>query len=160
MKVTMKRSDLLKSYDILSTLKGAYSPSFKYALKKNKDILKLEFDALEEAKKTNCPKFEEYEQKQTEKLKECIEYDENGNPVYVGTNRLKIRDEKVEEFKAAMMLMEEVYKDAFKERAEEVKKYEELLKSEIEIEIHGFINNEIPVEIDQDKYDIIFPFIQ
>lgn len=160
MKVTLKRKTVLNVYDILSGLKGSYNQKFKYALKKNKDILKSEVDALEEAKKTNCARFEEFEQKQTEKLRECVEFDENGQPVYMGPERIKIRDDKAEEFKAAMLLLEETYKDALLEREKELKEYNELLEGEIELEIHNFNNDDIPVELDQDKYDIIFPLIQ
>jgi len=154
-----KKVEILDINNVLNSLNGAYKIKFKYALKKNKDILKKEVEAIEEVRKTNCKRFEEFEQKRTELLKCSIEFNDYGSPVMSGPNMYRLKDDKKDEYNEKMKQLTEEYKDALDEREKELKAFSEFLNEEIEIDVFKFNNEDVPEEITQEQYDIIFKLI-
>lgn len=130
----------------------------KYGIKKNKDLIKGEIEAIREVLKTNIPGFEEYEKKRNDKIREFAKKDSIGNPVQEN-GIINIGPDNVKAYTEFMETLNEEYKEDLKKRDEEIKENEKFILEEIEIEIYKISNDCLPVEVDQSDYEMIFPII-
>lgn len=159
-KIKLTRDELTKIVEVLNSLDGLYSVKMKYAIKKNKDLLKSEVDAVNEALNTNSKRFKEFEEKRMKKVEECVERLENGRFKFLpdGKNVI-IRDDKQEYFKNAMLELQKEYKDGLEERDNELKDFNNFINEEVEIEVFKISNDIIPNDISQKAYETLFPLI-
>ena len=154
-----KRVEVLNIYTVLTNMKGNYVPKLKYALKRNKDLISKEYDKINESSETKIEKFKEYEDKRIEKIGICAARDEQGRAIQETPNTIKIREDKLEEFKVFIAALNEEYKEALEKRKKEIKDFEKSLEEEIEIEVYKISNDLIPEDLSQEQYEILFPLI-
>lgn len=159
-KVKLTRRELMNIMSVLNSLNGSYSVKMKYAIKKNKDLLKNEVEAVEEASQTNSKRYKEYDEKRMKKIEEYAER-ENGKIKLLPDNRsVKIKEDKLDDFNAAILLLQEEYKEGIEEREKEVKEFDNFIKEEIEVEVFKISNDIIPNDISQGAYEVLFPLIK
>jgi hypothetical protein len=159
--IKVARDHLYSINNVLEGMKGIYSSKLKYAIKRNKDHIKGEIDAITEGSKTNVKGFEEYEAKRTEKLKVCLEFDSEGKPVIdpLRPNSFKLKEDKVEEFNSFMNLLNDKHKEDINNRNKEIEEFNIFLKETVEIEVYKISNDLIPEDLDQNSYEVLFPLI-
>jgi len=164
--IKITRDLLFGINDVLFNMNGSYDSQLKYAIKRNKDLIKGEIDAINEAIKTNIDGFEKYEEKRMNKLRECIKTDKNGKPVKnpLNLNSVLLKKDKVEDYTHFMKLLNEEYKVEIAERNEELKNIDIFLNEEIEVEVYK-INNDLIKnlandDLNQKEYETIFPLIR
>lgn len=160
MKVKLSRNDVDKTYGLFMGLNGSYSREFKYALSKNKKIFKGEIDEIIEGTKSSVEGIEQFESERLDILKRHCEIGPDGNFVKTGPNTIKVLEGHNDDLQSAFLLLEEKYKDILTKRAEELKEINEFMKVEVEIDVHAFNNKDIPEELTQEQYDILFPLIK
>jgi hypothetical protein len=158
-KIKLTRNELAGIARVLNSLNGSYSIKMKYAIKKNKDFLKNEVDAIDEASITNSKRFKEYDEKRMKIVDECGEK-QNGQFKFLPDGKsVTIRDDKKEYFAKTLSVLQEEYKDGIDERNKELKDFENFLKEQVEIEVFKFSNDIIPDDISQSMYETLFPLI-
>ena len=159
-KIEMKRGDIEKLYSLLDFMKGQYKPVIKYAIKKNKELLKSEVDSIAEMRQTNVEGFAEFEKKHTELLKGAIAKDKYGQPIQAAPGSYQLDADKMESFKAQTMLLEEEYKSAIEERNNEMVSVNELLEEKTSVSLYKINKEDVPEELTQEQYDIFFSIVK
>jgi hypothetical protein len=135
----VSRGKLVSLWQILSLVGNTPgSVKFHYSVNKNKKLLEPEVKSLEEAKKPT-ERFLEWEKKRLEICKELAEKDEAGQPVLVpvnGTTVFKFSDENRSLFEQKISAVRDEYEDAIKDFQDKERQFDELLREEVEIELH------------------------
>lgn len=158
-KIKLTRRELTKIVEVLNSLDGLYSVKMKYAIKKNKDLLKSEVDAVNEALNTNSKRFKEFEEKRMKIVAECAEK-ENGQFKFLPDGKsVTIKNDKIEYFTKSITVLREEYKEGLEERDNELKDFNNFIKEEVEIEVFKISNDIIPNDISQSAYETLFPLI-
>lgn len=156
-KITIKRSEIGKIFSALAAMTGSYTPKLKYAIKKNKDLLKPEIEALLEAEKTNVKGFEDCQKEFNELVENC-----KGNDTIINTDfgMVKLAKNKVEKFKVLMDNILTKYEKSIKEREQEVEKINEFMKEEVKIDVFKISVKWIPDDINQNTFENLFPLFK
>jgi|GEM_PF-3797253 len=159
--IKITREQIFSINEILESLTGKYVSELKYAIKKNKDLLKSEIEAIKEASKSNIELYEEYEVKRFTKLRECCEKDSNNEPLVNAKDRnmIMLKKEKENEWHEFIKKLNEEYKDVIEQREEEIKDFNQFVSKEVEMEVFKIDQRIIPDELSQSDYEIIFPLI-
>jgi gas vesicle protein len=157
--IKLTKVEVLNISTILSNMKGNYVNKLKYAVKRNKDLIGKEADKIRKDSEPKNVKFNEYEDKRMAKIGECAARDESGRPVQETSNTVKIKEEKLEEFRAFIATLNEEYKEVLEERKKEIEDFQKSLEDEVEVEVYKISNDLIPEDLSQEQYEILFPLI-
>jgi len=157
--IKLTNSKVLDIYSVLSGMKGKYTNKLKFAIKRNKDLFNGPVDGIKEKSVSNDEKLAEYNDKRTEKIKECAVRDENGNIIQETADTIKIQDSRIEEFRTAIKSLSEEYKESLDKRRKELEDFNKFLTEETDVEVFKFSNELIPEDLSQEEYEILFPLI-
>lgn len=105
-----------------------------FAVAKNQAKIKHIIEALDEAKKP-ADEYIEYERKRYDLVKEHAHLDDSGNPKIVG-NEYDIKKTKRKDFDKKVEELKSEYQEAIEEMTKKIEEYEELLREEVEINLH------------------------
>jgi len=136
MKIT--RENLMNLFGVLNAL-GSKEMKAKaaYGLAKNKTKVESEIKAIQEAQQKIQPSAEAIKFNE-ERIKLCEEFsnkDEDGKAIEIGL-RYDIPAEKIEAFEAKVEEVKEKYKEALEEKEKKEEEWMELMKEEVEVDIH------------------------
>lgn len=114
---------------------------FSFAVNMAKNVLTPIFTSIHDASKSRIPEFEQFENERKGILESSCERNKAGLPVRT-KNGYIIKNEKREYVDAALLSLNERYKDTLEKRKLEEKELEEMLKEEISISIcqTSFVN--------------------
>jgi len=124
-----------------------------YSLLKNINKFKDEVDALVKAQETESSEYKEYIEKAQELSEKYGDKDENGElKLTEDKNGVIISDEEnKKKLTEDIAKLDEKYADAINIRTEEIKKYNELLKEEVDITVTPIKLSEIPDNLDNNQ---------
>lgn len=128
---------------------------FAYALAKNKGIIEKEVTALKEAGKWS----QEYSEYEGQRVKLCHKHaikNPDGTPKIIGPIYL-MQDQ--EAFDKDLDKLRAKNKKIIDEQEARNKKFEDILKEEVEIDFHNIKLSSIPKEISPDIMSLLFPMI-
>ena len=151
----MKYIEILNLADALSKL-NLPGVKFAYAVAKNLNILKVEVQALETARKTT----EDYNKFDKERIALATKHakkDDNGKPIVVGQN---FEIENMEEFEYELAVLKEKHKEAIEKREAQLKDFEDLLQKEVEIKLHKIALEDVPQSITTKQMTDIYSLIE
>lgn len=155
----IKKSEVLNINAVLNSLTGAYNPKVKYWLAKNKKLLAGEVASLEEAEKSNSELYNAYDKELGEIVRDCIEMGVDGRPVKQGSG-YRLKEDKVEFYRTETKRLSELHAVGIAEREVELKLYEALLSETVEVGVYQLNSDDVPEEINQARYDVIFDLIK
>lgn len=158
-KISIQRGQVLGIYKVLESLTGSYSTEFRYAISKNKFLLKSEVESINSAIESKVEKFKEYDEKRISVLRDCIEFDAASKPIEVTPGQYKIKTDKLDYLKNEMTKLEAEYSTAISERLVEIENSEKWLSELVEVEIIDFANDVVPDGISQRDFETLFPLI-
>ena len=148
----MKKKDVIGLYQGLNNvglLKGA---RFTYAVARNLAELKVEIEALQKSVEPS-KQYLEYDEKRVELAKKYAKKNEAGEAVL--ENRDYVLEDK-EGFNAAIVILQEEYKQALEEREQQVKEYEKTLDDDIDVKLYMLSPDSLPDDITaQQTFSII-----
>lgn len=127
----MTKGEIFNMYIKLEQLNGLSGVKFAYAINRNKDILKPEYNAIVEA--INPPK----------------EYQEFIN-----------KKKKLELEKKPTKALESEYKKVIEDQKKREKEIEEMSKEEVDIKLHKISIDDVPENITVEQMGILLPIIK
>jgi len=146
---------LYKNLNELGFLKGK---TFAIAVIRNKRFLKEIVDIHEEMIKPHDT-FISYEQNKIELGKKHALKDENGNYVFVDSEKQSIRLKNPEEYKIELHNLNETYKEVILQRNTQIQQTNEWLEDTIEVLLNKITENDLPDDISVDQLDKIFEMV-
>jgi len=157
----LQAKNLLANSRILGNLKGV---KFSYMITKNINKLKEEFTALDEAIKTTDA-FNEFQKQRIALAEKHAKLDENGRPVVIKekdengrpVERYDIVNQKL--FETDLETLRVEHKDALDEMENKIKEYNELMKTDVEVELHEIKLSDVPEDITAQQMSIISDLI-
>jgi len=135
---------LFQNLQKLANLKGV---KFAYAVSRNSALLKEEIEALEKAISPS-KEFMEADEKRASLAKECAKKDEKGEPMTItenGVSKYVMEDEKA--FEEKFKVLKEENKELWEARENQIKEYNELLKTESTVKLHKITLSDVPTDI-------------
>lgn len=147
----MKNKDLFTFKQGLDEAEKFMGVKFAYAVAKNSKLVTEEIEALQ---KTITPtkKYQEFENKRNNLIKEYAEKDENGNPKekiqdvngqeyrYYTVENIPAYNEKVKE-------LSKEYEEEIQKREDQMKDHEKILNEDCTLKFHKIILDNIPEDI-------------
>lgn len=141
----MKRIEVLNLPQVFEGLKNAKGLGFAYALMKNKKIIEAEKENL----MTSLPVIENY-QKFLAEMKALLEdyciVDQDETVILLDKVVMK-EDKSKEEFEIEVNKLYTTYKDAIKERRDNLKEYQNFIKEDTDIEFYKINESNLPDEL-------------
>lgn len=150
-----KRKQLLSLYQSLKSVGNLKGVKFAYAVSKNLQLLESEIKSINEAQKPS-EKFQAYDKARVELAKKHAKTEE-GKPV-VKNNSYVIENEKA--FNEELETLKTEHKEALDEREVQLNEFKELLKGEVEIELHKVKMDDVPADITVTQMEGIFAIIE
>jgi len=150
---------LAQNIERLKALKGA---KFTYGILKNIELLEKEVKSLVEVSKP-AEAFLSYDKDRVDLCVKFCKKDENGELLKKDSGNGQAEydiDINSEEWKDAITKLKETHSQALSDRDEQMKQYNELLDSELSIELNLISLNDVPNDISLDLMKIIKPFIK
>ena len=151
----MKYSKIVELSKALSEI-NLPGVTFAYAVTKNKNILKPEIVALQEAEKPSDD-YIQYDKKRVEIVKKYAKKDEKGKFIIVN-NQYEI--ENLEEFEKEFEDLQEKHSEVLEKRADQLKEVDNLLDKEVDITLHKVNIKDIPQSITTKQLESIFDIIE
>ena len=144
--MTFQKKDLLNiDAAIKHLLEGENNPKLlTYALIKNSKLIETEVTAIREAYETETEGYKEYLDKLREVYNEFGAKDEQGNVKVTPNGFELLREEDRETVTEKIKELEETFKDALDARNKEIEDYQELLKSEIDLDLQKIEFDALP----------------
>ena len=145
----------------LKALKGA---KFTYGITKNMDLIQKEMDLINDIIKPS-DELKEYDDIRVKLCEKFAKKDENGEYIKIesipGSGQFEYDiDQESEEWKTAIEKIKTEHKTILDERDEQIKEYNNLLYSDINIEFHKIKLDDVPTDISLELMQIIKPFIE
>lgn len=131
---------LYKSLNQLGQLKGV---KFAYAVSRNLKKIQPEIDAMDKSFEPS-EDFKKFDEERVELAKTHAKKDANGEPE-TKNNQFIMEDQAV--FEVEFTALREKYAEAVKEREDQAKEYDELLKTESSVELYKVKLENVPVDI-------------
>lgn len=153
----MDKNDTISLYNGIHSVMGLVGVIFGYALNKNLEIMRPEIEALQKAI-TPSEKFIEYDKKRVEIVKKHALKDEKGDFIVnasgydVGDN-ISIVEEEIKP-------LNEEYAKAIKDREDQIKEYNKLIKEDSSIKLYKVKLENLPKDITGEQQKAIFPIIE
>lgn len=156
MKIT--KQQVLSLYEALIGVSHLSGAKFAYAVAKNLVKIKSEVEALEKA---HLP-FDDFKVYDVERIKLCEEYaiKVDGKPqmeMRDGTMVYKIEDQ--EAFDKALKELQAKHQDAYDKRQKQLEELNEMLKDEVEVDLHTILPEYIPQNITATQLADLMPMI-
>ena len=152
----MKKSEAIGLFNTINTMGSIASTKFSYAIIKNVEKLKDEFEAVKKIQQIKSPEHEEFETKRIQLCHEFAEKDEKGNPVLVGSN-YKIKDQ--DAFDKMYSKLESNYSGVMEEINNKVKQINDILDEESDIELYKISIDDLPKELTPAQVKSLMPMI-
>jgi len=143
MQIKKTREEFLNLYQVLSQLGNLKGVKFAYTIAKNKEAIKPELVAIQEAGQTK-DNYKEFEKERVGLNEKYALKDEKGQPVIKGDN-YQIEDK--ETYDKAYNELIEKHKEAIDERDAQIKEVNELVKEEIEMDLKTLPLSLVPEDI-------------
>jgi pyruvate-formate lyase len=131
MQIKKTREEFLNLYQTLSQLGNLKGVKFAYIIAKNKEVIKPELVAIQEAGKMK-DNYKEYDKERVELNEKYALKEKDGKPVIKDEN-YQIKDK--ETFEKALKELQEKHKEAIDEREAQIKEVNDLVKEEIEMDL-------------------------
>lgn len=148
--MSIKKKDLAQINQAITKLleEGQVkSKGLVYALVKNIKKLEPEVEALQKAFQTDSEDFKKYVEETRAVYTEYVDTDEQGNFKTVANGVILKREEDKETVGKLITEIDEKYSEAIKERNEELKKYQELLEEDSDVDFIKFKLADFPDEV-------------
>jgi hypothetical protein len=159
-RIKINKNKVIEIFNLLDRLdKSENSIEMKYFIKKNKKNLDNENEILKLLFESNSNRFKEYEEKRIKKIQECAKKENGKISLAKDGKSVEIEEDKLNEFNFYIKKLNIEYEDALKEREKELNNLNKFLSQEIEIDILKISNEDIPNNLSQDDYEIIYPLI-
>jgi len=148
-----KKGDLLTLWYILEGMKHQkQSVKFSYFVAKNKIKIKGEVDALNEVQSAS-EAFKAYDSKRADLAADMADRIPGTEEPMVNDGQYVIKEKK-ELFDKQLLELKETFKDAIKEREEQLESFREILDETIEFEGHKINMDEIPNTIEPSVMEV------
>jgi len=160
MKITFEKGELKEKLAGLIIASGLKGKKLNYATSKNRDKLKKLVKRID-AQEKETPEYEAYNDARIALCLEHAKKTNGGSPVIVQDGDQK-RYDMVDKgaFDKALEELREKHKPSIDEQNKLEKEYEEMLKEEIEIEVHMISLDIVPEDINGAQMDGIFWMIK
>lgn len=158
----LKRNDLFKLFNALSSLKGKFNKHFQLYVFDNINILEPMVKSMSEVFKPS-EKFMEFEKKRNDILKRLAEKDDKGSPktyidpytkadsYYILPDNIKIAQEEIR-------VLQEPYRDAIDENINQQKEADKILQEDVDVNIRLIPFEYFPDELDE-KFKPLFMIV-
>ena len=155
----MTKGELLNLYRALDNLGNVTGARMSYGVAKNLSILKPDVDALQKAIDMTDD-FKKFEEERVELVKKHAILDEKGNPMIDTTrNEYVISEENKPAFEKNLAKLRKENSAVIEAREKQVKEFGELLKTEIEPNLHKIQQTDLPESITPAQTFAILPMI-
>jgi len=135
----MNREDIIRLYKAIETEKSKGNIKFKYAILKNKGVIKDEIDALLKVEEDIEKILQPFNEERNNLIKEIGTLDTEKNSYLIKTDDT----EKVSEFNKRIKELKEKYKDEINEHNNKLTEYKDLLTKKLD---KSFVFEEINIE--------------
>lgn len=160
MLMTCKREELYKMYTVLKNLKGNFSKWFQVSIYDIMNSIESSIKSIEEIIKPSDG-FIEFEKKRNQILIDLSKKDENGQPILITNGLSKSYDLLEENKKEAILRINELkmeYKDILKDFEKSQKDIDEIMNSEIEVDIKLIPFKYFPDTLETDVFNVLIKF--
>lgn len=155
----MTKGELLNLYRALDNLGNVTGARMSYGVAKNLSILKPDVDALQKAIDMTDD-FKKFEEERVELVKKHAILDEKGKPMIDTTrNEYVISEENKPAFEKNLAKLRKENSAVIEAREKQVKEFGELLKTEIEPNLHKIQQTDLPESITPAQTFAILPMI-
>lgn len=152
----MTKQEVLALFNGLNKVGSLVGVKFAYGVSKNLSKLKPEVEALE--KSLEAPEtYKSFDDARLELAKSHAVRDEDGNPTVKNSNFVLLNESK---FEAELEELKKEHKDAVDAREIQLKEYEELLKTDVSLDLHKIKLDDVPAEITTAEMFGILPIIE
>jgi len=155
MKIT--RENLVQLYGALNALsEKEMKAKAAYGIAKNKSKVESEVKSIQEAQQKiqPAPEVLEFEEKRINLCKEAANKDDNGEPITIGP-RFDIPVGAMPDFEKKIDELREEYKEALDQKEKNDEEWVELMKEEIEIDIHQIHIDMMPDTITPQQIELL-----
>ena len=143
--------DLAEAFMRIGKLNIVSTKKFSYALVLNDERIQSNVKAIREIAKPS-ESYAEYEQKRHDIISKYADVDGDGN-IILQDNRWVIFKEGTKDLAVSEMnALNDEYKDVLELRIKDIEEYNELLESEVELNIHMVSIDDIPDAIGEDLF--------
>ncbi len=154
---SLTNGDLVNIWKGLYLLRGLQGFKFNYAIERNRELLKREIKAMDEATKPS-EAIQEYTRKRLDLCRENALKDEKGQPLVIDQN-FDIDPKKREVFDQAIENLRAEYGDAIKEQDAKDKEFENFLKAPADFDFYFISHDSVPDNIKNEQMEVIFPML-
>ncbi len=156
----MTRQEILVLFRGLNSLGNLTGVNFSYAVMRNMNRLKPEIEALEKSLEPT-EEYKKYDEERVELCKEQARKDEDGKPITVrDVNGQEKYDVDEITFAPLLEALKEKYKDVVEARIAQEKEYNELLKTETDVDLFKVKIENVPEAISTVQMYAISPIIE
>ena len=139
----MIKSEIINLFQSLQKLGNLSGVKFAYAVSRNIAILKPEVEALNKALE-GSDEFKQFDEKRVELAKKHAKKDDKNKPL---VNRGQFEIENQEAFDAEFETLKSEHQEVWDARQKQVDDYNDLLKTESELQLYKVSLTDVPVNI-------------
>lgn len=155
----MTKRNLIEMYNVFESLSNIKNVEFMYPIIQNKLKIKNDVDAIKELSEPS-EKYLEFLREKNKAINKYAKRDKNDN-IISKNNDVLLQKDKLKEFEAVIISLEDKFKDAIKEYKKQQEKVEKILDEKIEVEFKKIDYESIPKdEVNGEQLEILFPIIK
>ena len=138
--------DLMEGFTRIAQIEFKSNKRFNYSVILNEEELAPKKKALMSIAQPSDG-YAEYESKRNEIIIEYAQMDAEGNMVIKDNQMVVLKDDKKDVAKKEIEELMKEYEDILEDRTKDIEDYNDILKEEVEVEIHTVSIDDIPDEI-------------
>jgi len=143
--------DLAEAFMRIGKMNIVSTKKFSYALVLNDDRIQSNVKAITEIARPS-EFYIEYEQKRQEIISKYADSDADGNIILADNRWVVFKEGTKETAMDEMSTLNEEYKDILESRNKDIDEYNELLDSDVELNIHMVDLDDVPEEVGKDLF--------
>jgi len=143
--------DLAEAFMRIGKLNIVSTKKFSYALVLNDERIQSNVKAITEIAKPS-EAYAEYEKKRHEIIVKYADVDGDGNIILNDNRWVVFKDGMADTAKEEFASLNEEYKDILDQRAKDIEEYNELLDSDVELNIHMVDLDDVPDSVGEDLF--------
>lgn len=152
--------DLMEAFTRIGKMQVESNKKFSYALILNDDVLKSQVEAVMKIAEPS-PEYAEFENERTKIIEKYAELDGDGKVVLKDNQWVVFKEESKEEAIEALNKLNDENKDILDKRNKDIEEYNEILDTEVEVNITTVSIDDVPEKIGEDMFllKLLMPMI-
>ena len=158
----LARKKAVEIHNMLSGFKGTYNKTFSMYLILNTKKLKPVIQEIQDIQESSKPsgKFLELQQQELALVNEYVDKDKNGNPITVGENGFKIRENDIDIYNSKKNALMDDNKDIIDEFEALKDNVDKLVNEEVEVDFILIPFDCIPEEIGVTELEVLSTIVE